>query len=455
MAGLNVRAPFIPSGGISGYAATADPTYAPDTHSQVGTAGVALPTGNPAIDTATLQNAANAVPAGGGLVQLQAGIYVINATVTQAVAFTTFAGAGGQGINLGGGATTIRTTSAIRMFDSGGLDGMQFRDVTIDGTGVATNLWHAYVTGNIGQHFRTNHVRFINGAPGSTLVDTFGGVNWSIADCRFYDTDFVTGGLGITLGDYDNQFFGCTFAILDTAGVKFRTGRAGGGGDFFGCIWSGNKVDVLLNVIVGPLSFFGCWFENSSQSTVALGAALGQAGNMAFYNCNIQSNGPVFDLTTAGLGTIEMWGGQLNPSAPVALKIPTNCTVFAHSIMNAELYTFTGGGFFIRENSPATQLYPGRELFSGHFAVATPGYGLRVAEGANAKQGLTAAMVAGTVTVANTSVTANSRINYWRATPGGALGHISYSKIAGTSFTLTSSSNTETSTFEYEIFEPA
>lgn len=94
-------------------------------------------------------------------------------------------------------------------------------------------------------------------------------------------------------------------------------------------------------------------------------------------------------------------------------------------------------------------------LTSTDFAVDTAGRGLQVKEGSNAKQGVTAAMTAGSVTVANTSVTANSRISYWRATAGGTLGHISKTQTAGTGFTLTSSSGTETSTFEYEIFEPA
>ena len=45
----------------------------------------------------------------------------------------------------------------------------------------------------------------------------------------------------------------------------------------------------------------------------------------------------------------------------------------------------------------------------GNLVANTAGGGLRVAEGANAKQGV-ATLVAGTVTVANTSVTATSRI---------------------------------------------
>jgi hypothetical protein len=101
--------------------------------------------------------------------------------------------------------------------------------------------------------------------------------------------------------------------------------------------------------------------------------------------------------------------------------------------------------------------------FGGDIDVSTAGKGLRVAEGSNAKQG-TATLVAGTVTVANTSVTANSRIFL----SGGALnastaiGELDASTItAGTSFvirSLTAGAVTtqagDLRTVFYEIFEP-
>lgn len=91
---------------------------------------------------------------------------------------------------------------------------------------------------------------------------------------------------------------------------------------------------------------------------------------------------------------------------------------------------------------------------AGKLISNSAGNGLSVKEGANCKQG-TATLVAGTVTVSNTSVTANSRIFISRSTAGGTLGHLSYTKIAATSFTVTSTSATETSSFDYAIFEPS
>lgn len=113
--------------------------------------------------------------------------------------------------------------------------------------------------------------------------------------------------------------------------------------------------------------------------------------------------------------------------------------VSSSNISSSGLATVTGGG--------------GVNCGVGGLDVGQAGQGLAVKEGANAKQG-SSVLVAGTVTVANTSVTANSKILLSRSTAGGALGHLSYTVVAGTSFTITSSSGTDTSTVVWEIVEP-
>lgn len=67
----------------------------------------------------------------------------------------------------------------------------------------------------------------------------------------------------------------------------------------------------------------------------------------------------------------------------------------------------------------------------------------------------TALLVAGSAVVANTSITANSRILLTTQVPGGTAGFLTVSgRTAGTSFTISSSSALDTSTVAYEIFEP-
>lgn len=94
------------------------------------------------------------------------------------------------------------------------------------------------------------------------------------------------------------------------------------------------------------------------------------------------------------------------------------------------------------------------DLTTSDLRVGTAGRGLQIAEGSNAKSG-TATLVAGAVTVSNTSVTANSRIQLTSQADGGTPGFLRVSaRTAGTSFTITSSSGTDTSTVGYFIVEP-
>lgn len=70
-----------------------------------------------------------------------------------------------------------------------------------------------------------------------------------------------------------------------------------------------------------------------------------------------------------------------------------------------------------------------------------------------ASVGVTGAMSGdpGAVTVTSTAITTSSIILYARATGGGTLGNVEISTQTTGSFTLTSSSTTETSTFYYQI----
>jgi hypothetical protein len=63
--------------------------------------------------------------------------------------------------------------------------------------------------------------------------------------------------------------------------------------------------------------------------------------------------------------------------------------------------------------------------------------------------------VAGSVVVANTSVTANTRVFASRMALGGTAGDLSIALNAGVGFTITSSSGTDTSVVAWMLVEPA
>lgn len=95
--------------------------------------------------------------------------------------------------------------------------------------------------------------------------------------------------------------------------------------------------------------------------------------------------------------------------------------------------------------------------FGGNgITVGSAGAGLRIKEGgAGGRQGA-ATLVAGTVTVACTAVTANSRIQLTAQNSGAAPGALRVSaRTPGASFVITSTSGTDTSLVAYQVFEPA
>lgn len=92
---------------------------------------------------------------------------------------------------------------------------------------------------------------------------------------------------------------------------------------------------------------------------------------------------------------------------------------------------------------------------AGNVVVTSAGSGLKVKEGSNATMG-TATLTAGAVTVSTTAVTASSRIQLTGNSDGGTPGWLRVSaRSAGTSFTITSSSGTDTSTVAWIIVEPS
>lgn len=96
-----------------------------------------------------------------------------------------------------------------------------------------------------------------------------------------------------------------------------------------------------------------------------------------------------------------------------------------------------------------------RLVVGGDLVLGTVGEGVRIKEGTNARMGV-ATLVAGTVTVNTTAVTASSRVMLTGQNSSGTHGELTVSaRTAGTSFTITSSNGADTRSVGWIIFEPA
>jgi hypothetical protein len=176
---------------------------------------------------------------------------------------------------------------------------------------------------------------------------------------------------------------------------------------------------------------------------------------------------PTIAASTTGATAASRYAGATASGAPVSGTFVNGDFVIDHTgkvwiCTDGATRTFTqaGTGSYLPLN--------GGSILGGSLGIGTAGQGLIVSEGANGKQG-TAMLgtddppVPGEVTVANTSVTANSRIFLTVQSPGGGAsvtGSVYVStRVAGVSFTIKSTNvavdaTADTSIVAYEIFEP-
>ena len=131
-----------------------------------------------------------------------------------------------------------------------------------------------------------------------------------------------------------------------------------------------------------------------------------------------------------------------------AIQVSTSGTLQVGSNNFGGLQIGNSGTMLFKETLGSRVSFSGGDL-----DISSVGHGLQVAEGSNAKQG-TATLTAGSVVVANTSVTANSRI-FLTPQDGNTVGSLGISaRTTGTSFTIKSSNAADTGVVAYQIFEP-
>lgn len=125
-------------------------------------------------------------------------------------------------------------------------------------------------------------------------------------------------------------------------------------------------------------------------------------------------------------------------------------TFFVFSYQNADLVIGTNGLTYITLSAANNNVSIGKDL-----VLSTAGNKLKIAEGSNATMGV-ATLVGGTVVVSTTKTTASSRVFLTGQDSSGTHGELTVSaRTAGTSFTITSTSGTDTRSVAWIIIDPA
>lgn len=185
--------------------------------------------------------------------------------------------------------------------------------------------------------------------------------------------------------------------------------------------------------------------NNGSVNGRIANANTGTSANASFVASNGTATVQLYMLgtnfTTAGIEVANA-GGITTSNAAGMILVANNAS---------SGIKFATGGQTQRMEITST----GTVNVANDVVVTTAGKGYSVKEGSNAKMGI-ATLVAGSVVVSTTAVTASSRIQLTSNVDGGTPGWLRVSaRTGGTSFTITSSSGTDTSQVAWIIFEPA
>jgi hypothetical protein len=224
----------------------------------------------------------------------------------------------------------------------------------------------------------------------------------------------------------------------------------------------GLRATIASSISVGsPLNLGSNQINNMADPTATQDAATKNyvdtnAGankalsNLAATALNVNLNMGANDIT----GTGNITASAFTATGSVAIGPGNN------GVQTDFLYSFSGGqitfynDFVSASNNITTGgIVTGGSLYTnGNITSATAGSGLVITGGANARIG-NDTLIAGTVTVANTSVTASTRIFYSVQTAPTAQGILSLVITPGTGFVINSTNAAETSTVAWMLVE--
>lgn len=219
-------------------------------------------------------------------------------------------------------------------------------------------------------------------------------------------------------------------------------------------------VDVAGDTMTGALTA-PAFIPNGSAIPADVGVYRASAGNLSFAASGVRV--AQINTVTARFGFVSTAGFDL--AVRTAATNTTEVSTISLGPNGINRGRITVGGTTLNDGYMAFGTLPsgvttveGMRLDSGgQLAMKIIGKGLSIAEGANAKMGVST-LVAGTVVVNTTAVTANSRIlltyqSLGTITLPSSLGVSA--RTAGTSFTISSAALTDTSVVGWLIFEPS
>lgn len=427
-------------------------------------------------DTLAITLAISALPNKGGILYFPPGTYPISSMLN----FNEFQGLvirGAGGVSANGGASIIKYTgkTATSIISARSTTGVTLIDITIGYTSIewTGTMVDLSATGEVGKsagrgldtQLATLQRIFLTSLGGSFTNCERGVLLDHALNVKIQDSNITSCTTGV-VGRINNETYSNTISITGTrfgSNVTHSSG-AGQAWKYSSCTFEGSAAlepSALkqLGILASNTSFIGCWFGDvgAGRKTTQIewtGSGLAVEG---CYIAGQKAAGNIgVSISTNGVHSVVIRGNKFEN---LGIGIAWNKT-------GASYYDLTGNDFTECEvlfESPTESfmgVVPNSGLntwryLGGNVSVSTPGKGLRVAEGANAKQGLVT-LEAGKKVVANTSISATSRIFLCVQKLGTVAvpsGYCVSAREAGVGFTILASIATDTSEIAYEIFE--
>jgi hypothetical protein len=460
-------------------------------------------------DTLGWQTAINALPTTGGELVCRRGFSILAAPLNLVSKKNVRIKCEARAMEAGGYGTTLLYTGSgtaaffdARMSEGLRLEGIQLVYNNSLFTGTLVDLRNTSGSGTNDTAFATFDSCWFGGSPGTggtnsqVLVDLDNTHSISFRDCSFMfgqigvrgksiDTNYSNGVLferclfefnfvAHTKNAGDAWHFDtCVFSPLNNgqAGVYRHDANVWAKGMLFTSCWAG---DIL--VASGPHIQFagrgltligGEWAGENAACTSIVEVNENNCSGITVLGVSFTGPSPYAVKFGAVTGTLGVLIGPCDYLAGIVPSdgAPPNSLVcsatgrwqFGNNA-SANLYQDGAGTAGLKTDgyfAAVGTIYGSNLSLTGDVVVQTAGRGLQVREGTNAKMGVST-LVAGTVTVSTTAVTATSRILLTGQNSSGTHGELTVSaRTAGTSFTITSSSATDTRSVAWIIMDPA
>lgn len=254
----------------------------------------------------------------------------------------------------------------------------------------------------------------------------------------------ITASTGITVTNGQGLFGNPTISITATGVTAASYGAADSVGTF-----TVNAQGQLTVAASTPIQITEAQVTNL---TTDLAAKLTASSNLSDLTnaATARTNLGLGSIATQAANNVAITGGAIDGVTIGNTTAATICNVDNLRLdLNTISSTNANGDIAVNPNGT------GSITTTASVKLGTTGKGLFIKEGSNATMG-TATLVAGTVTVNNTLITATSRIFLTPQNSSGTAGSVYISaRVASTSFTITSTSATDTRDVAWLLVEPA